>query len=144
MRRPNALVRFNQRVMSYSLSLATLVLTLGLFPSETQAGIFDCIGPPETMEDTNWNSQGGTLVPLSHWSPVEQTFLKEYTRRFYQDCMGFEPPEVDEAETMYGQEGYDDLLERVRRICQKDTGGYGTNWDNFVRRLASFPAVCQL
>ena len=129
--------------IAYGFSLSTTALTIGLFPSDANAGVIDCIGPVETMEVTDWNMQEGPSVPLSYWSSGEQTFLKEYIRRFHQDCMGLKPLDVEEAEMTYGRDGYQDLLDRVYRICKNETGGYGTNWDNFVRSLESFPSFCK-
>ena len=139
----NSFLRFTKKAIAYSLTLSIIALALSFFPSKANASIFDCMGPLQTMEVTDWNMQGGPSVPLSYWSSTEQAFLREYIDRFHKECMGIELPDTEEDKTVYGRDGSQDILDRARLICQNKTGGYGTNWDSFVRKLEAFTSLCR-
>jgi len=137
------LVRFSKMAIACGFSASTAAFALGFFSSNANADIWECMGPAETMEQKEWGTLGGPLVPLSHWSYVEQTFITEYIRRFQQECMGLESLDLASGEeASYARDDHQDIFDRARQVCEDETGGYGTNWDNFVSSLDSFLSFC--
>jgi hypothetical protein len=134
-------------VTSISLSVArvaALAISLSVIPTAAHAQIENCIGPESTMETTDFAIQDGPMVPIDYWSEAEQNFLVDYQAQFLTQCMGL--PAMSAADLrggLYEQDGYENLMERARRICTGTTSGYGTNWDRFVANLNSFQGLCQ-
>lgn len=141
-----SLIRFKQgALICLSMTrLAALAIGLSSIPTTAHAQIETCIGPEDTMETTDFSIQDGPMVPIDYWSDAEQNFLIEYQIQFLTHCMGL--PRMSAADLRngtYERDGYENLMERARRICNGNTGGYGTNWDGFVANLRTFPALCQ-
>lgn len=96
------------------------------------------------METTDFSIQDGPLVPIDYWNEAEQAFLIDYQQQFLSRCMGLPMMSVDDLRIgQYERDGYENLMERARRICGGGTGGYGTRWDHFVTSLSSFPSLCK-
>ena len=128
-----------------------LILTTIFFGSWSSAKpayaqLSDCIGPEETMETTHFHTEGGESVTIDFWNPTEQAFLTEYHHMFLSQCMNM-PAEyissLDSENTVYDRQSYQNIIDRAERVCRGETGGYGTNWDQFLTELRSFAALCR-
>lgn len=138
-------ILFNKIVIASSLYFSFSGCSEAQFPSNENVGLnFLCMGPSETMEVKKLDLYIRPFVRLSYWSPIEQDFIIDYNQRYVQDCLGFQIPGVELTEdgAMLSRDGYQNILDRADRICNNKTGGYGTNWDKFVRDLETFPALC--
>ncbi|MEB3213031.1 MAG: hypothetical protein VKL39_16885 [Leptolyngbyaceae bacterium] len=133
------------RFFQWNWAIAILFLAgSSLFPSPVRAQLETCIGPENTMETPEFASMSGPLVSIEYWSQAEQDFLVDYQQQFLSQCMGISTmAESDFRSGSYERDGFQDLIDRTRRICKGDTGGYGTNWDRFIANLPSFSALCQ-
>ena len=132
------------RNMRWRWAIATTVFVTGLMPTTAHAQIEECWGPIDQMDSDEFISIDGPLVPITYWSVAEQNFLVDYGQQFLVQC--FEIPMFSGESlrsAMYERDSHQNLINRTRRICRGETGGYGPNWDRFVSSLQSFSALCQ-